>query len=137
MALATRRQARERALCLLYEAQAKDRSLAEVLGELPVVPDDFVVDVVTGVERREPEIDALIAAHSIAWSVGRMPVVDRTLLRMATFELLALQEVPTGVVISEAVELARLYSTEDSSRFVNGVLAAIAGQLRPGSPAAP
>ena len=60
-----------------------------------------------------------------------MPVVDRTLLRMATFELLARPDVPTGVVISEAVELAKVYSTEESGRFVNGVLAAIAAVTRP------
>ena len=63
-----------------------------------------------------------------------MPVVDRALLRMATFELLARPDVPTGVVISEAVELATQYSTEESGRFVNGVLATIATIVRPSEP---
>lgn len=131
MALGTRREARERALGLLYEADAKGQTLVEVLDDLPIVPEPFVLEVVRGVEGRVVEIDQLIADHSIAWTVDRMPVVDRTLLRMATFELLERADVPTGVVISEAVELAKRYSTEESGRFVNGVLAAIAGVVRP------
>lgn len=131
MAVGTRREARERALGLLYEADAKGQTLAEVLDDLPIVPEPFVLDVVRGVEGRVIEIDKLIAGHSIDWTVDRMPVVDRTLLRMATFELLERADVPTGVVISEAVELAKQYSTEESGRFVNGVLAAIAGVVRP------
>jgi N utilization substance protein B len=77
-------------------------------------------------------VDALITAHAIDWSIERMPVVDRTLLRMATFELVARPDTPTGVVISEAVELAKQYSTDESGRFVNGVLASIATTTRPG-----
>ena len=74
----------------------------------------------------QARIDELIAAHAIDWTLDRMPVVDRAVLRMATFELLARPDVPTGVVISEAVELAKQYSTDESGRFVNGVLATIA-----------
>ena len=77
------------------------------------------------------EIDDLISGHAIGWTVDRMPVVDRALLRMATFELMARPDVPTGVVISEAVELATQYSTDESGRFVNGMLATIAGVIRP------
>ncbi len=130
-AVGTRREARERALSLLYEAFAKDVAPAEVLADLPVEPALFVAEVVTGVEVHLAEIDALIAKFAIDWTLDRMPVVDRTLLRMATFELLARPDVPTGVVISEAVELAKVYSTEESGRFVNGVLAAIAAVTRP------
>ncbi len=133
MAVGTRREARERALGLLYEADAKGQSLPEVLAELPVVPEAFVIDVVRGVEARGAEIDGLISDHSIDWTIDRMAVVDRTLLRMATFELLDRVDVPTGVVISEAVALAKEYSTEDSGRFVNGVLAAVASAVRPGT----
>jgi N utilization substance protein B len=127
----TRREARERALGLLYEADAKATTPANVLAELPLQPDPFVVDVIRGVEARAAEIDRLIAEHSIDWAVDRMPVVDRTLLRMATYELLARPDIPTGVVISEAVELAKQYSTDESGRFVNGVLASIAAASRP------
>ena len=128
-----RRQARERALALLYEADAKGKSPSDVVGELPLAPDRFAVELVRGVEERSVEIDQMIATHSIGWSVERMPVVDRTLLRLATFELIGRPDVPTGVVISEAVELAKQYSTDESGRFVNGVLAAVAVAVRPGS----
>jgi N utilization substance protein B len=130
MSVGTRREARERALSLLYEADAKSVSPGEVLEGLPVAPDPFVTDLVAGVAERQDEIDALIARFAIDWTLDRMPVIDRTLLRMATFELLGRPDVPTGVVISEAVELAKQYSTEESGRFVNGVLSSIAAEAR-------
>jgi N utilization substance protein B len=126
-----RRQARERALALLYEADAKGTSPTAVIAELPLAPDRFAAELVTGVEERSVEIDRMIATHSIGWSVDRMPVIDRSLLRLATFELLGRPDVPIGVVISEAVELAKQYSTDESGRFVNGVLSAVAGAVRP------
>ncbi len=131
MPLGTRREARERALGLLYEADAKEQDAQQVLDELPVPPDPFVVELVSGVQTRMGEIDPLISAYSIDWALDRMPVVDRTVLRMAIWELLARTDVPIGVVISEAVELAKRYSTEESGRFVNGVLASVAAKLRP------
>ncbi len=132
MPTASRREQRERVLGLLYEADAKDVPASQVIAELPVPPDAFVIDLAEGVDERVDEVDKLIADNAIDWSVERMPVVDRTLLRIATFELLARPEVPTGAVISEAVELAKQYSTDESGRFVNGVLAAIALLVRPG-----
>ena len=131
MATASRREQRERVLELLYEAEAKGVPVGDVLAELPLLPDDFVVELVEGVERRLVDVDALIARHAIDWTLERMPVVDRTLLRVATFELLDRPDVPTGAVISEAVELAKQYSTDESGRFVNGVLAAVAAEVRP------
>jgi N utilization substance protein B len=130
VSVGTRREARERALSLLYEADAKSESPAEVLAGLPVAPDPFVADVVVGVADRQKDIDELIARYAIDWTLDRMPVIDLTLLRMATFELIARPDVPTGVVISEAVELAKQYSTEESGRFVNGLLASIAAETR-------
>jgi N utilization substance protein B len=127
----TRREARERVLSLLYEAETKETDPGVVLDDLPVRPDDFVCDLVLGVERELDQIDKLIAHHSIGWSVDRMPAIDRALLRMATYELIARPDVPTGVVISEAVDLAGEYSTDESGRFVNGVLAAVATDVRP------
>jgi transcription antitermination protein NusB len=127
----SRREARERALSLLYEADAKDLAPSEVLAELPLPPEEYVIDLVRGVEADSSRIDELIARYAIDWTLGRMPVVDRTLLRMATYELLARPDVPTGAVISEAVELAKTYSTDESGRFVNGVLASIANEVRP------
>ncbi len=127
----TRREARERALGLLYEAESKQVAPAAVLDELPVPPDPFVTDLIGGIQKEQARIDDLITTHAIDWTIDRMPVVDRALLRMATYELMARPDVPTGAVISEAVELATQYSTEDSGRFVNGVLATIAGVVRP------
>jgi N utilization substance protein B len=127
----TRREARERALGLLYEADAKGQNAQQVLDELPVPPDPFVIELVSGVQTRMEDIDLLISAYSIDWALDRMPVVDRTVLRMAIWELLARPDVPIGVVISEAVEVAKRYSTEESGRFVNGVLASVAAKLRP------
>jgi N utilization substance protein B len=78
------------------------------------------------VDDNRDEIDALVAQYAKGWALDRMPAVDRALLRLATYELLHHSEVPVAVVISEAVELASQFSTDDSSRFVNGVLSAIA-----------
>jgi N utilization substance protein B len=127
----TRREARERALSLLYEAEAKELSISEVLADLPLPADAFAVDLVSGVERDRATIDELIVRFSIDWTIDRMPVVDRTVLRLAIYELLDRPDIPTAAVLSEAVELAKQYSTEDSGRFVNGILASIATELRP------
>lgn len=131
-----RRQARERALGLLYEAEVKDDAPSGIVADLPVAPDPYAVALVEGVEAHAAEIDRLLAAHAIGWSVDRMPAVDRSLLRLATFELLGRPDTPTGVVISEAVDLAKEYSTEESGRFVNGVLAAVAAEVRSDGPPA-
>ena len=125
-----RREARERALSLLYEAESKTASPADVLESLPVTPDAFTAELVRGVGSRIGEIDVLIEKHSIGWALDRMPAVDRAILRIATYELLGRPDVPTAVALSEAVELASSYSTDESGRFVNGVLSAIAAELR-------
>ena len=128
--LGSRREARERALSLLYEADAKGIAPAAVLADLPVAPDAFAAEEVAGVGGCQDRLDALIAAHAVGWAVDRMPVVDRTLLRMAIWELLERPDIPTGAVISEAVELAKTYSTEESGRFVNGLLGSVAAEVR-------
>src|SRR6478609_6563960 len=99
MSIGTRRESRERALSLLYEAEAKDLAPADVLKDLPVEPDPFVCDLVNGVADHQPAIDDLIARHAIDWTLDRMPVVDRTLLRMGTYELLHRADVPTGAIL--------------------------------------
>jgi N utilization substance protein B len=128
----SRREARERALELLYEAYAKSLAVDEVLAALVVRPDPYAEEVVRGVDGRLGEIDALISSHAKGWTLDRMPVLDRTLLRIAVWELLGRPDVPVAVVISEAVELAKRYSTDDSGRFVNGVLSAAAAEVRAG-----
>jgi N utilization substance protein B len=126
-----RSEARERALDLLYEANAKELSVADVLAALPVPPDDLAVLLVEGVAARRDEIDTLLAEHARGWTLERMPVIDRTVLQVAVFELMDRPDVPTAVVIDEAVELAKRFSTDDSGRFVNGMLATIAPLVRP------
>lgn len=127
---APRHQSRERALALLYEADLKGVSAAEVLAALPMTPDDYVVRLLEAVGGRSEEIDALVGAAAIGWDLGRMAAVDRNVLRLATAELLACDDVPTAVILNEAVELASAYSTDDSGRFVNGVLATVATRTR-------
>jgi N utilization substance protein B len=121
-----RRAARERALELLYEADSKDCTAADIVDGLPIAPDPYAVLLVTGVDEHRDSVDELISRVAKGWTLDRMPAIDRALLRLATFELLHHPDVPVGVVISEAVELASEFSTDDSSRFVNGVLSAIA-----------
>ena len=127
---ATRRDARERALSLLYEAAVKHQDVDRVLGDLPVPPDPYAVAVVTGVATHRDRIDELVSGAAVGWELDRMAVVDRTVMRMATWELLERPDVPTAVVIDEAVELAKRFSTDQSGSFVNGVLATVARQVR-------
>ena len=124
----SRREARERALELLYEAYAKCLSIGDVLGGLVLPPDPYAVSLVEGVEARGDELDELITRFAKGWTLDRMPVLDRTVLRLAVYELIAGSDPPVGVVISEAVELAKRYSTDDSGRFINGVLSAVAAR---------
>ena len=130
----SRREARERALALLYESEAKSAPPSEVLAALPVPAEPYAAELVTGVGEHRDEIDALIRRFSRGWTLERMPAIDRALLRMAVFELGHEPEVPTAAVISEAVELAKTFSTEDSGRFVNGMLSAVAAELRDATP---
>ena len=126
-----RRRGRERALGLLYEAEAKGQSAPEVLRALPAPPETYATQLFSGVMSNREEIDRLITSHALSWALSRMPVVDRQILRIATYELRFSPEIPAAVAIDEAIELAKLYSTEDSGRFVNGILAALGRELRP------
>jgi N utilization substance protein B len=126
----TRREARERALSLCYEADVRGLDADALLAELPASPDAYAEEVLRGVELHRDEIDAILRKVSEHWALERMPLVDRSLLRIGCYELGWQPDLPTGVIISEAVELAKQYSTKDSGRFVNGMLARIAEDLR-------
>ena len=130
---APRHQQRERALGLLYEAELKAQSPVDVMAALPVVPDDYVCTLMRNVVASQPEADRLIAAASVGWPLDRMAVIDRLVLRMAVAELLDQDGPPMAVVIDEAVELAKTYSTDESGSFVNGILSTVAAELRPGT----
>lgn len=128
--IGTRREARERALALLYEAEQKGLTpIAEVIDLLPVRPEPYAAELVVGVSDHIEELDELIGRFSVGWTVARMPAIDRTLLRLATYEL-GYTDVPVGACISEAVELAKRYSTDDSHTFINGLLSRLATELR-------
>jgi N utilization substance protein B len=118
-------------LGLLYEAESKQRALEAVLADLPNPPEAYASHLAEGVAARLEEIDALVEKYANAWALDRMPAVDRQLLRLGAYELIAEPSVPVAVVIDEAVDLAKTFSTEESGRFVNGVLAAIAAEFRP------
>jgi N utilization substance protein B len=129
--MGSRREARERAVSLLYEAEAKSVSPQTVLDELPLPAEPFTAELVAGVSEHLEELDDLLRAHAVDWRLERMPAIDRAVLRMGGFELSYRPDVPVGAVISEAVELAKQYSTDESGRFVNGMLSAIAAKVRP------
>jgi N utilization substance protein B len=133
----TRREARERALSLCYEAEVRGVAADALLAELPAPPDEYAETVVRGVEAHRDEVDAILRKVSEHWALERMPLVDRAVLRIGCYELGWELELPTGVVISEAVELAKQYSTKDSGRFVNGMLGRIAEDLRGQEPEPP
>ncbi len=129
--IGTRREARERALALLYEGEQKSLvPLASVVDNLPVAPEPYAAELVVGVSDHLAELDDLLGRFSVGWTVARMPAIDRALLRLAAYEL-AHTDVPVGACISEAVELAKRYSTDDSHTFVNGLLSRVAIELRP------
>jgi N utilization substance protein B len=122
-----RSKARKRALDLLYEAELRGEPVLELLDQRaaeaspPVVP--YAAQLVRGVQEHRERIDELLAAHAEDWTLDRMPAVDRNILRIGAYELLWADDVPDGVAISEAVQLARSLSTDASPAFVNGLLA--------------
>ncbi|KKE98864.1 transcription antitermination factor NusB [Mycolicibacterium obuense] len=133
-----RHQARKRAVDLLFEAEARDITPAEVAearnalaqkqtddwsdddGLAPLNP--YTVTVARGVTEHRAHIDDLISSHLQGWTLDRLPAVDRAILRVAVWELLHAEDVPEPVAVDEAVELAKRLSTDDSPGFVNGVL---------------
>ena len=128
-----RRKARKRALDVLYEADLRDLPVGEVLTsylkrmERPYPEHlDYAVGLVEGVAAHAARIDEVISTFAEGWTLERMPVVDRNLARIAVYELLYVDEIDDAVAITEAVELARQMSTDDSPRFLNGVLGRIA-----------
>jgi N utilization substance protein B len=128
--LGARSKARKRALDVLYQADLMGSDVRETLQsriaqEDPPMP-AYAVELVEGVIERRERIDELLTSYSQGWVLERMPAVDRAVLRLGAYELLWGDDVPDEVAISEAVELATSLSTEESPKFVNGVLAALA-----------
>ena len=130
-----RRRSREHALQILYQWDMRKQPVDESIdafystlssedGAPPLPRDEFLELLVRGTVERAGEIDALISGHAEHWRLERMPAVDRNILRLAIYEMRH-TETPAAVVIDEALELARRFSTEESVQFVNGVLDAV------------
>jgi N utilization substance protein B len=137
-----RRVARRIALDVLYESEIKDLLPSEVFGEHLSLgwnvadeeqweepPEEalaYARRLVVGVQEHHADLDLLITRYADRWTIDRMPVIDRTIVRIALYEFLWGEDVPVAVAINEAVELAKSFSTDDSGRFVNGLLGRIA-----------
>jgi N utilization substance protein B len=132
-----RREARRTALDILYQSDITETPGEAVLADWreagrSVSP--FAEELVRGVQDHLSEIDPLLEEHSEGWTVARMATLDRTIMRVAVFELMHRPDVPTSVAISEAVEAATELSSDESRRYVNGILGRIARELgRPGN----
>jgi N utilization substance protein B len=129
----SRRDARRAAIQILFQADVTGTEPDAVLNEriaMEPVP-TFAKELVSGVDELLPQVDQILEEHAEGWRVARMPAVDRAILRVAVYELLARPDVPRAAAINEAVEAANELSTEDSGRFVNGVLGRIAREMPP------
>ena len=130
----TRRQAREQAFILIFEKSFHPEITVEELISMAVEArylqtDEFAVLLAKTADERQPEIDSIIEKNAIGWTKDRISRVSLSLLRLALCEMLFIEEVPTNVSINEAVELAKLYASQEDAAFINGVLGTTARQL--------
>jgi N utilization substance protein B len=135
--MGTRRQGREAALKLLYALDMTHADMQEMVNASwvdDVVPEDirdFAMTLVTGVRNNREEIDTVIRTWSSHWSLARIGMVERNLLRLAIFELLFMPDIPPNVTINEAVEVAKSYGADEAWLFVNGILDRIKHEVTP------
>ena len=124
--MSARSKARKRALDLIFAAEARGRApgdfLAEQIDAGEVPTNDYTVTLVNGVAERLARIDEVISTYAEGWTLDRMPAVDRNVLRLAVLEVLWVDDVPDAVAVSEALNLVRDLSTDESPSFVNGIL---------------
>jgi N utilization substance protein B len=126
--VSARRKARKRALDFLYEADirsARAIDLLESRGEIELSERDYVLELLLGVETNALKIDELITTYAQGWDMDRMPAIDRNILRISLFEILFKNDLDDQVAASEAVEIATELSTDDSAKYINGVLGRI------------
>ncbi len=128
--------ARAQALQILFQADVNHRMVEEVLsGDYAITDgplDPYGQELALGVDSRRYAIDAVIRASSASWSLSRMPIVDRNILRLALYEMIEEDDITVAVAIDEAVELAKAFGTDESPRFINGVLGTIAKDVEAG-----
>ncbi len=134
--MGVRREGRELAIMLLYREEVTGLTDPAIPGleEANRAAVEFARSIVEGVHEHAPRIDAAISSASEHWDISRMAAVDRTIIRIGAYELLCESATPVGVIINEAVEGARKYSSDECGRFVNGVLDRIARDARGGDP---
>lgn len=123
----SRRQVRESALQSLFQVYIGQVPATEAIRHVleesdPDIDRSYLEQIVTGTYNNQDAIDQLIEKYSLGWKLDRMPNVDLTILRMAVYEMLYQTETPTKVIINEAIELAKAFSTEESGKFINGIL---------------
>jgi N utilization substance protein B len=126
--VSARRKARKRALDFLYEADIRNGNAIDLLGtrgESDLSQSDYVMELLVGVSTNKEKIDELITTYAQGWDMDRMPAIDRNILRIALFEILFKNDLDDQVAASEAVEIASELSTEDSAKYINGVLGRI------------
>lgn len=126
--MSARRKARKRALDFLYEADIRSASAIELVGtreESELSERDYVMELLVGVETNKVKIDELITTYAQGWDMDRMPAIDRNILRIALFEILFKDDLDDQIAASEAVEIATELSTDDSAKYINGVLGRI------------
>lgn len=131
MVMLERTRARRQALQMLYQREITGHPVSRILAERSyaledVEPNEYCQQIVRGVETNQECIDAEIEETSEHWTLSRMPLVDRNILRIAVYEIIYEGDVPNSVAINEAVELGKVFGGEDSSKFINGVLGRIA-----------
>jgi transcription antitermination protein NusB len=124
-----RHRARERALEIFYESAIKERPVAVIVTELNTRPDEYTLSLLTSAESHQPRANELISEFSIDWPLERIALVDRLIMTLAVGEMLMENPPPPAVILDEAVELAKVFSTDGSSSFVNGVLSSIAQKV--------
>ncbi|GAB3717527.1 transcription antitermination factor NusB [Nocardiopsis nanhaiensis] len=121
-----RRKARRRAVEVLYESEVRGTSVEDVIKRRLAQPEppinEFTERLARSVDERRDRIDELLGDYAIGWTLERMPVVDRNILRMGAFELLWAEDIPDGVAIAEAVGVAKELSTDESPNFISGLL---------------
>jgi N utilization substance protein B len=126
--VSARRKARKRALDFLYEADIRSSNAIDLLGtrgESDLSQSVYVMELLVGVDANKAKIDELITTYAQGWDMDRMPAIDRNILRIALFEILFKNDLDDQVAASEAVEIATELSTEDSAKYINGVLGRI------------
>ncbi|WP_047151491.1 transcription antitermination factor NusB [Aneurinibacillus tyrosinisolvens] len=136
-----RRESREKAVQVLFSIDMTQTDPKEVLGNLMEENDEvsredadtqFLAALVEGAVRHQAEIDQIVSQNLRGWTVGRLANVDRAILRLAGYEMMYRDDIPVGATLNEAVELAKLFGTDDSPKFINGVLSSMAKDIEKG-----